>query len=135
MFGYRKIHHDLLSLGERCAANTVAKLMRDEGLRAQVGYKRRPGKYGTKPAIVATNQLQQDFNVDAPDRVWVTDITYIRTHEGWLYLAAVIDLYSRKIVGYLSAFATQLPVGRRVYAFTNADIASFRCFANGRMET
>jgi putative transposase len=100
VYGYRKIHHDLLSLGELCAANTVAKLMRGEGLRAQVGYKRRPGKYGTKPAIVAVNQLQQDFNVDAPDTVWVTDITYIRTHEGWLYLAAVIDLYSRKVVGW-----------------------------------
>lgn len=100
VYGYRKIHHDLLSLGELCAPNTVAKLMRGEGLRAQVGYKRRPGKYGTKPAIVAANRLQQDFNVDAPDTVWVTDITYIRTHEGWLYLAAVIDLYSRKVVGW-----------------------------------
>ena len=66
----RKIHHDLLSLGERCAPNTVAKLMRGEGLRAQVGYKRHPGKYGTKPAVVAANQLQQDFNVSAPDTVW-----------------------------------------------------------------
>ena len=70
VYGYRKIHHDLLSLGERCAPNTVAKLMRGEGLRAQVGYKRRPGKYGTKPAVVAANQLQQDFNVSAPDTVW-----------------------------------------------------------------
>jgi putative transposase len=100
VYSYRKIRHDLLSLGEPCAPNTVAKLMRNERLRAQVGYKRRPGKYGTKPAIVAVNQLQQDFNVDALDTVWVTDITYIRTHEGWLYLAAVIDLYSRKVVGW-----------------------------------
>ena len=98
--GYRKVHHDLLSLGEPCAANTVAKLMHSEGLRAQIGYKRRPGKYGAKPAVIAANRLQQDFNVDAPDTVWVTDITYIRTHEGWLYLAAVIDLYSRKVVGW-----------------------------------
>ena len=100
VYGYRKVHHDLLNLGEPCAPNTVAKLMRHEGLRAQVGYKRRPGKYGARPAVVAANQLQQDFNVDAPDVVWVTDITYIRTHEGWLYLAAVIDLYSRKVVGW-----------------------------------
>ena len=100
VYGYRKIHHDMLSLGEPCAPNTVAKLMKNEGLRAQVGYKRRPGKYGAKPAIAAANQLQQDFNVDALDTVWVTDITYIRTHEGWLYLAAVIDLYSRKVVGW-----------------------------------
>jgi len=51
--------------------------------------------------------MQQDFNVDAPDRVWVTDITYIRTHEGWLYLAAVIDLYSRKVVGWSMASRMQ----------------------------
>ena len=81
--------------------------MRDEGLRAQVGYKRRPGKYGTKFAIVEANQLQQDFTVDASDRVWVTDITYIRTHEGWLYLTAVIDLYSRKVVGWLMSSRMQ----------------------------
>ena len=74
--------------------------MHKEGLRAQVGYKRHPGKCGTKPATVAANELQQDFNVDAPDSVWVTDVTYLRTHEGWIYLAAVIDLYSGKVVGW-----------------------------------
>ncbi|GHA84940.1 transposase [Algimonas arctica] len=100
IYGYRKVHHDLMDAGEPCAPNTVARIMRSAGLRAQVGYRRRPGKYGTKPAVVAANRLQQDFNVDAPDRVWVTDITYIRTHEGWLYLAAVIDLFSRKVVGW-----------------------------------
>ena len=93
----RKVHHDLLDLGEDCAPNTVAKLMQKCGLRAQVGYKRRPGKYGVKPSIVAANQLQQNFDVAAPDRVWVTDITYIKTHEGWLFLAVVIDLYSRRV--------------------------------------
>lgn len=107
VYGHRKIHHDLLSLGERCTPNTVAKLMRGEGLRAQVGYKRRPGKYGTKPAIVAANQLKQNFNVETADTVWVADITYIRTHEGWLYLAAVIDLYSRKVVGWSMASRMQ----------------------------
>lgn len=79
VYGYRKIHHDLLSLGENCASNTVAKLMRDEGLRAQIGCKRRPGKYGTEPEIVAANQLKQDFNIETADTAWVTDITYIRT--------------------------------------------------------
>ncbi len=72
VYGHRKIHHDLLRLGESCAPNTVAKLMQSEGLRAQIGYKRRPGKYGTRPAAVAANQLQQDFNVTTPDTVWVT---------------------------------------------------------------
>ena len=69
MYGYRKIHHDLLSLGERCTSNTFAKLRRHEGLRAQVGYKRRPGKYGAKPAVVAANRLEQDFNVSTPTRL------------------------------------------------------------------
>ena len=100
VYGYRKVHHDLMSLGETCAANTVASLMQAEGLRAQVGYKRRPGKHGTKPSVVAANQLEQVFEADAPDQIWVTDITYIRTHEGWLYLAVVIDLYARKVVGW-----------------------------------
>jgi len=100
VYGYRKVHHDLLSLGERCAENTVARLMRAEGLRAQVGYKRRPGKHGGKPSVVATNQLDQAFDVFEPDQIWVTDITYIRTYEGWLYLAVVIDLYARKVVGW-----------------------------------
>ena len=100
VYGYRKVHHDLLDLGENCAKNTVAKLMQVEGLHAQVGYKRRPGKHGSKPSIVAANQLEQFFDVDVPDRAWVTDITYIRTHEGWLYLSVVIDLYARKVVGW-----------------------------------
>jgi len=100
VYGYRKVHHDLLDMGENCAPNTVAKLMQKYGLRAQVGYKPRPGKYGTKPSIVAVNQLKQNFDVAAPDRVWVTDITYISTHEGWLYLAVVIALYSRRVVGW-----------------------------------
>lgn len=96
----RKVHHDLLSLGENCAENTVARLMQAEGLRAQIGYKRRPGKYGRMPSIIAANQLDQDFDVTEPNQTWVTDITHIRTHEGWLYLAVVIDLYARKVVGW-----------------------------------
>lgn len=53
-----------------------------------------------KPALVAPNQLQRQFQYDEPDQAWVTDITYIRTHEGWLYLAAVLDLHSRAVVGW-----------------------------------
>ena len=55
---------------------------------------------GGKPAVVATNTLDRQFEVDAPDKVWVTDITYIKTHEGWLYLSVVIDLFSRRVVGW-----------------------------------
>ena len=87
VYGYRKIHDDLRSLGERCCPNRVARLTRHSGIKAQIGYKKRPGSYGGKPAVVATNQLKQSFDILEPGQVWVTDITYIRTYEGWLYLA------------------------------------------------
>ena len=99
VYGYRKIAHDLRDLGERCGKHQVYLLMRLEGLRAQVGYRRLAGHYG-KPAVVAENQLAQNFDVEAPNQVWVTDITYVRTHEGWLYLAVVLDLFSRQVIGW-----------------------------------
>jgi putative transposase len=78
----------------------VARLARYSGVKAQVGYKKKPGSYGGKPAMVATNQLKQSFDTLAPDQVWVTDITYIKAYEGWLYLAVIIDLYSRRVIGW-----------------------------------
>ena len=100
VYGYRKLHDDLRDQGETCCPNRVARLARLAGIRAQIGYKRRPGKYGGKPSVVVDNTLNRQFDVDAPDRFWVTDITYIKTHEGFLYLAVVIDLYSRRVVGW-----------------------------------
>ena len=70
------------------------------GIKAQVGYKRRPGKYGSKLSLVVDKTLNRQFDVDTPDTVWVTDITYIRTYEGFAHLAVVIDLYSRRVVGW-----------------------------------
>jgi len=99
-YGYRKLHDDLLDQGEICSENRVARLASLAGITAQIGYKRRPGRYGGKPAVVADNMLDRQFEVDAADIVWVTDITYIRTHEGWSYLAVVIDLFSRRVVGW-----------------------------------
>ena len=100
VYGYRKLHDDLLDQGETCCPNRVARLARLAGIKAQVGYKRRPGRYGGKPSVVVDNTLDRQFDVEAPDRVWVTDITYIRTLEGFAYLAVVIDLYSRRVVGW-----------------------------------
>ena len=100
VYGYRKIHDDLRCLGETLSLNRTARLMQGAGINAQIGYKRKPGSYGGSPAIVAENKLEQNFSVEAPDQVWVTDITYIKTHEGWLYLCVVLDLYSRRIVGW-----------------------------------
>ncbi len=99
VYGYRKIHCDLRDVGEQCGENRVYRLMRAAGLRAQVGY-RRPRHRSGPASVLAPNRLQQKFEVANPNEAWVTDITHIRTHEGWLYLAVVIDLYSRKVVGW-----------------------------------
>ena len=100
VYGYRKLHDDLLDQGETCCPNRVARLARLAGIKAQIGYKRRPGSYGGKPSLVVDNTLDRQFDVEDSDKVWVTDITYIRTLEGFAYLAVVIDLYSRRVVGW-----------------------------------
>ena len=73
--------------------------MRAAGLRAQVGY-RRPRHRLSPARVLAPNRLQRKFEVANPNDTWVTDITHIRTHQGWLTLAVVIDPYSRKVVGW-----------------------------------
>lgn len=100
VYGYRKVTNDLRDLGERCSRHRVARLMKQARLRAQVGYGRRPRPRGGLPATVAPNHLNRQFTVEAPNTHWVTDITYIRTHEGWLFLAVVLDLFSRRVVGW-----------------------------------
>lgn len=100
VYGYRKLTLDMRDLGERCGKHRVARLLKAEGLRSQSGYRRRPSARGGKPAVVAPNHLRREFSVDGPNQSWVTDITYIRTHEGWLYLCVVIDLWSRMVVGW-----------------------------------
>ena len=100
VYGYRKLADDLRDQGERVSENRVARLATLAGIAAQIGYRRRPGRYRGKPAIVAENRLEQRFEASVPDQVWVTDITYIKTHEGWLYLCVVIDLFSRRVVGW-----------------------------------
>jgi len=100
VYGYRKLHDDLLDQGETSCANRIARLARLAGIKAQIGYKRRPGSYGGRPSIVVDNTLARQFDVKAPDRAWVTDITYIKTQEGFSYLAVVIDLFSRRVIGW-----------------------------------
>lgn len=98
-YGSRRIHQDLRELGETCSEGRVERLMRKHKIQSQRGYKRRYVKSG-QPSHVAPNQLKQRFEVDQPNYTWVTDITYIRTYEGWFYLAVVVDLFSRKVVGW-----------------------------------
>jgi putative transposase len=100
VYGYRKITSDLRDGGEACGKHRVYRLMRQAGLSAQRGYRRRPHYGGGVPATIAPNYLARDFQPAAPNQSWVTDITYVRTHEGWLYLAVVLDLFSRQVIGW-----------------------------------
>ena len=99
VYGSPRVFRDLRELEVRCGQKRVARLMRQAKLRALRRY-RRPRYLGGKPSVAAPNRLQRQFTVLRPDRVWVTDITYLRTYEGWLYLAVVIDPYSRRVIGW-----------------------------------
>lgn len=99
IYGAPRVFLDLREAGETCSKHRVARLMRENRLRALHGYRTRRWSVG-KPAVLIPNLLQRRFTVGRPNRAWVTDITYVRTWEGWLYLAVVMDLFSRKIVGW-----------------------------------
>jgi len=99
VYGAPRVFQDLREAGEACGKNRVARIMRLHKIKALRGYKA-PRAIAGRPSIIAPNKLQRAFTVEQPDSVWVTDITYIRTWQGWLYLAVVVDLYSRKVVGW-----------------------------------
>jgi putative transposase len=101
IYGAPRVFLDLREAGEACSKHRVARLMRESGLRALHGYRTRRWSVG-KPALLIPNLLKRQFTMTRPNKAWVTDITYIRTWEGWLYLAVVMDLFSRKIVGWAS---------------------------------
>ena len=104
LYGSPRVHRTLLIDGERVSRNTVAKLMRQAKIRAKTRRRfvpRTTDSMHSKP--VAPNVLARDFAAGSVDRKWVADITYVPTGEGWLYVAAVLDCFSRKIVGWAMA--------------------------------
>ena len=100
-YGVRRVHAELQARGVACGRQRAGRLMREGGLVAR-GPKRKPPTATSQAPLtpVAANVLDRQFAPDAPDRVWTTDITYIPTAEGWLYLAVVVDLFSRRVVGW-----------------------------------
>lgn len=94
-----RVFLDLREAGATCSKNRIARLMRVNKIKALRGYKA-PRVIHGRPSIIAPNTLAREFTVAHPDQAWVTDITYIRTWQGWLYLAVVVDLHSRKVVGW-----------------------------------
>ncbi|UTJ60320.1 IS3 family transposase [Klebsiella michiganensis] len=99
VYGYRRVHGDLNEIGETCGKNRVGRIMQLNRIKAVRGYKA-PRRIAGRPSVVAPNRVQPQFTVVRANQVWVTDITYIRTWQGWLYLAVVIDLFARNVVGW-----------------------------------
>jgi putative transposase len=102
-YGSPRIHARLRKEGATVGRHRVARLMRWEGLRGCAKQRFRRTATVRAPLPAAPNRLNGDFSAKAPNQIWVSDITFVRTREGWLYLAIVLDLFSRKIVGHASA--------------------------------
>jgi putative transposase len=102
-YGSPRVHAALRQTGVACGRHRVARLMRHAGLRACARRRKRPLTTQPGAGVVAANLLNREFVAQRPDEKWVTDITYIDTLEGWLYLAAILDLFSRKVVGWAMA--------------------------------
>jgi putative transposase len=101
VYGYRKVFRDIVEEAKvACCAETVRKAMREKGLFSKVKRRFVHTTDSRHSLPVAENRLARDFTATTPNQKWVADITYIRTSEGWLYLAGVMDLYSRRIVGW-----------------------------------
>jgi transposase InsO family protein len=122
-YGSPRMHAELVERGQPCSVNRVARLMRLSHLPARHKRPYHPKTTCPDPTRpVVPNRLAQDFTADAPNQKWVGDITYISTGQGWLYLAAVLDLHSRRIVGWaldqtmttdLVCAALEMALGRR----------------------
>jgi putative transposase len=118
-YGARRVWHDVLAEGVSCGLHRIERLMRAQALRARPRRRRRPPDLGERPAdAIAANLLDRAFAAPAANRKWIADFTYIWTAEGWLYVAAVLDLFSRRVVGWsMSATMTaQLAVDALVMA-------------------
>jgi putative transposase len=100
VYGSPRIYRELDEQGVACSENRVARLMRLRGLRAKQSRRYKTTTKRNKAHPVAPNLMKRDFVADRPDQKWLSDITYIPTAEGWLYLAAILDLYTRRIVGW-----------------------------------
>lgn len=99
-YGSPRVHDDLIEWGYTVSQKTVARYMHEMGLKATPAEKYVVTTDSDHDLPIYPNLVKRDFNVDSPNAVWVADITYVRTLEGWMYLASIMDLFSRKIVGW-----------------------------------
>lgn len=100
IYGSPNIHEDLCESNFRCGRKRVARLMKEAGIRSKVARRFKVTTQSKHTLPVAENLLKRDFSVPLPNRVWVSDITYLWTRQGWLYLCVILDLWDRKVVGW-----------------------------------
>jgi putative transposase len=103
IYGYPRVHAELRALGVRCSRKRVARLMRIAGLQGGIRGRRKRTTHRDKHAVPAPDLVGRNFAAAAPNKVWTADITYIHTQEGFLYLAFILDVYSRRVVGWSMA--------------------------------
>jgi putative transposase len=99
-YGARRVWRDVLADGVDCGLHRIERLMKAQALRARPRQRRLPKDEGERLAVVAPNVLDREFHAERPNQRWIADFTYVWTAEGWLYVAAVIDLFSRRVVGW-----------------------------------
>jgi putative transposase len=100
-YGARRVWRDVLEDGDLCGLHRIERLMRAQAFRARPRRRAKPQDAGDRIATaVAPNVLNREFSADRPNQRWIADFTYLWTAEGWLYVAAVIDLFSRRVVGW-----------------------------------
>ncbi len=102
-YGSPRVHRELRAKGRRIGKKRVERLMREEGIVARKKRRFRRTTDSNHPHPIAPNVLERDFHVELPNTAWVTDVTYVWTCEGWLYLAAILDLFSRRVVGWAAS--------------------------------
>ena len=100
LYGYRRIHAELRSQGLYCNRKRILRLMHQNNIASKTKKKFKKTTNSNHSNYISPNLLEQNFRVNLPNKIWVADITYISTYEGWLYLSVVLDLYSRKVVGW-----------------------------------
>jgi putative transposase len=102
-YGSPRVHRELRAKGRRIGRKRVERLMREEGIVARKKRRFRRTTDSNHPHPIAPNVLERNFHVELPNTAWVTDVTYVWTFEGWLYLAAILDLFSRRVVGWAAS--------------------------------
>lgn len=102
-YGSPRVHTELKAAGERVRRKRVARLMREKKLAARTRRRFRTTTDSNHDFPVAANVLARDFTASAPDQAWATDITFLWTAQGWLYLAVILDLFSRRVVGWATS--------------------------------